>query len=122
MSIRERVRIEQRTGRRVDFSPEHGCSMLDEHGRCTVYDIRPMICRLYGTMETMPCPHGCLPVGGLLGERRAKALYDEVDRVGGLPPNRAEAIRRNERLLAESRERNLTQKVTFKAPDLQRGD
>lgn len=32
-----------------------------KRGRCTVYAIRPIICRLYGlTLETR-CPHGCVP-------------------------------------------------------------
>lgn len=27
--------------------------------RCSVYESRPMICRLWGAAEAMPCPHGC---------------------------------------------------------------
>ncbi len=38
------------------------CSMLDlKSGRCTVYDIRPFICRLWGLVEEMKCPFGCKP-------------------------------------------------------------
>lgn len=40
--------------------PDMTCPMLDD-GRCSVYDIRPMICRLWGLVETMTCPWGCKP-------------------------------------------------------------
>jgi Fe-S-cluster containining protein len=36
------------------------CPLL-RHGRCTVYDARPMICRLWGLDDFMVCPHGCEP-------------------------------------------------------------
>jgi Fe-S-cluster containining protein len=95
MSTRERVRIEQKAGRAVEYVPASGaCSMLDAHGRCSVYELRPMICRLWGMTEAMRCPHGCVPEGGFVDQRRAKALYDEVDRVGGVPPQRQQRLRR----------------------------
>lgn len=36
------------------------CPMLDD-GKCRVYDIRPMICRLWGAVDDLQCPHGCRP-------------------------------------------------------------
>lgn len=30
-------------------------------GRCDIYDKRPLICRLYGAVRKMKCPHGCKP-------------------------------------------------------------
>lgn len=30
-------------------------------GRCKVYAVRPMICRLWGVVEDMRCPWGCQP-------------------------------------------------------------
>lgn len=36
------------------------CPML-KGGLCSVYAMRPMICRLWGVVETMPCPWGCQP-------------------------------------------------------------
>jgi len=36
------------------------CPMLKE-GLCSIYDIRPAICRLWGLTERMACPHGCKP-------------------------------------------------------------
>jgi Fe-S-cluster containining protein len=37
------------------------CSALDLHGRCTIYAERPAICRFFGVVEDMTCPHGCEP-------------------------------------------------------------
>src|SRR5262245_17499782 len=34
------------------------CNMLID-GRCSVYAIRPAICRIWGVDKKMPCPHGC---------------------------------------------------------------
>lgn len=36
------------------------CSMLSA-GRCTVYESRPLLCRLWGVVESMPCLWGCVP-------------------------------------------------------------
>jgi hypothetical protein len=34
---------------------------LLDAGRCTVYADRPLICRLFGAVEDLRCPFGCLP-------------------------------------------------------------
>ena len=31
-------------------------------GRCSAYDQRPLICRAFGSVEGLRCPHGCRPV------------------------------------------------------------
>ena len=36
------------------------CPHLGDHG-CAVYKERPIICRLFGTTERLPCPHGRRP-------------------------------------------------------------
>ena len=33
------------------------CPLLDKHGKCMVYTVRPMICRLFGSAKSMKCPH-----------------------------------------------------------------
>lgn len=53
----------QRIIKRKGFEPRAtsiDCPLLDR-GLCSVYAIRPMICRLWGVIETMPCPWGCKP-------------------------------------------------------------
>lgn len=38
------------------------CPFVTNAGTCSVYDIRPMVCRLWGAVKTvMACPHGCRP-------------------------------------------------------------
>jgi len=37
------------------------CPMLTDAGLCSVRDLRPLICRLWGVTETMMCPWGCRP-------------------------------------------------------------
>jgi hypothetical protein len=37
------------------------CPMLTAEGRCSVYELRPTICRLWGLVERMACPWGCVP-------------------------------------------------------------
>ena len=36
---------------------ELNCEHLGPNG-CTVYEERPLICRLFGTTERLPCPNG----------------------------------------------------------------
>ena len=37
------------------------CPLLSANGRCTVYQVRPLICRLWGTTRALACPQGCQP-------------------------------------------------------------
>lgn len=36
------------------------CAALKD-GRCSIYHVRPAICRLYGVSEGLDCPFGCQP-------------------------------------------------------------
>ena len=58
------------------------CSMLDVVGRCSGYAARPLICRLWGAVETMRCPWGCKPER-LLADAEARALLEEVKALDG---------------------------------------
>lgn len=40
---------------------EYNCVHLGPQG-CQVYDQRPLICRLFGTTPSLPCPNGRRPV------------------------------------------------------------
>lgn len=45
--------------------PHYRCPKLVD-GRCSVYEDRPTVCRLWGATEAMPCRWGCIPdYGGL---------------------------------------------------------
>lgn len=40
------------------------CSKLSADKRCTIYEDRPLVCRLYGMVtehDVMSCPYGCVP-------------------------------------------------------------
>ena len=39
---------------------EFNCPYLGERG-CEVYQERPLICRLFGTTPSLPCPQGLMP-------------------------------------------------------------
>lgn len=56
---------------------DYACPALAD-SRCTIYDLRPTICRAWGASEALPCEHGCRPVAGqLLTEAETRRLVDE---------------------------------------------
>lgn len=46
-------------------------------GRCSVYEIRPTVCRLWGAVEDMPCPYGCEPEGGRLSRDAGRRILNQ---------------------------------------------
>ena len=62
------------------------CSALGPDGLCTQYELRPLICRLFGTMQHpfMKCEHGCKPERWVSGEEAAQ-MFDEVQELCGPP-------------------------------------
>lgn len=80
LSLAERERL-RAAGLPVPSLEQHPCPLLDFAGRCSAYELRPMICRLYGTTPSLRCPYGCEPSSwltdaeghALLGETRAAA-------------------------------------------------
>lgn len=36
------------------------CSLLKD-GKCEVYTLRPLMCRVWGTVPSLQCPYGCQP-------------------------------------------------------------
>ena len=77
----ERVRVSQ-VGAQLPFVAST-CSNLDKEGHCRVYNDRPLICRLWGVAENMPCPHGCVPDGGMVTREQAGELVARVVSVAG---------------------------------------
>ncbi|MFG3438396.1 YkgJ family cysteine cluster protein [Nonomuraea sp. NPDC047897] len=76
--IRERgVKIPHRRDALAELGEtgDYTCPALDKDNRCSVYDVRPMLCRLWGATETMPCAYGCRPAeGDLLTDAEGHAL------------------------------------------------
>lgn len=55
-------------------SPDGRCPFLDSENRCSGYAARPLICRLYGAVRKMECPHGCRPAKGFLSPAKEREL------------------------------------------------
>jgi Fe-S-cluster containining protein len=60
MSHLEWIRVKRATPLRAAEGKHMACPLL-KRGRCTVYPVRPLICRLWGSVENMPCPWQCRP-------------------------------------------------------------
>lgn len=52
-------------------------------GRCSAYNDRPTICRLFGADEGMPCPHGCKPDVVLTFDESSEIMQLSMD-IGGM--------------------------------------
>jgi Fe-S-cluster containining protein len=68
------------------FFPD-GCPALTEDKRCSVYAVRPTICRLWGVVESMVCQYGCRPTTYLTDAEGHRALARV--RAAGLAARRA---------------------------------
>lgn len=49
------------------------CALLKD-GLCSIYDKRPLICRLFGLVPEMKCPFGCVPERWVKPEEARKML------------------------------------------------
>lgn len=54
------------------------CSRLTMGGRCNIHSHKPLICRLWGVTETMPCPYGCQS-DRVINQQEQFELMNEVD-------------------------------------------
>ncbi|MFF0176074.1 hypothetical protein [Micromonospora profundi] len=80
MSPLERQRIKERGVEITTLAPT--CPALTQIGLCSVYEVRPMICRLWGLVEQMACLWGCRPEGGFLDDLTARRLLRRADVIG----------------------------------------
>ena len=89
MADRERQKIRQAGYRITPYrqamaeADTYYCEALAGDKRCAVYDLRPMVCRLWGAVESLPCVHGCVPEGGFLPDAEGYWLIGESMRIGG---------------------------------------
>ena len=49
-----------------------------QNNKCTIYPVRPLICRLYGMTEKLMCEHGCMEEPAVSYELSVK-LLNEID-------------------------------------------
>jgi len=52
------------------------CPYVGEKG-CDIYEERPLMCRLFGAVEDLKCPHGCAPLF-FLNWRNAQEILRQV--------------------------------------------
>jgi hypothetical protein len=81
MTKLEWTRIERvATGNFREIEPDLNCPLL-RNNECSVYETRPLICRLWGLVERMRCPFGCVPERWLT-DAEAYSLLDRVGKIG----------------------------------------
>lgn len=56
------------------------CPLLTSDGKCSVYPIRPLICRMWGSVQAMRCPYGCTPRRWVSPRESAK-MFRDVERI-----------------------------------------
>lgn len=89
MSRIERDRIEAFLGEPLPQwmheLPGQPCPLLTADGACSVHRLRPLICRLWGIVDTpgMSCPHGCTVRGDKITMAEANRLIIESFQAGG---------------------------------------
>ena len=81
MSRAESDRIAARVGRTPRTKADLQCPMLSIMGACSIYDIRPTICRIYGLTESLACQFGCVP-DRWLDEDEARRFLLRIQKLG----------------------------------------
>jgi hypothetical protein len=56
------------------------CPHLGLDGRCRSYAVRPLICRIWGTIKKLRCPWGCVPERWLTDHESYELLDEAVRR------------------------------------------
>ncbi len=77
-SFAEEDRLRDRHGATIDFDKTTLTCTLLVQGRCSVYADRPLLCRVWGSVEKMQCPHGCVPAAGLMKPRDERKVTELV--------------------------------------------
>lgn len=57
----------------VIYDATRGCCPFLEAERCSIYEERPFMCRVWGVADGLTCPHGCEP-----DERISKKRFDSL--------------------------------------------
>ena len=70
------------------YSPDLVCDKLKE-GRCSIYEHRPFVCRVFGVSRRLVCPFGCKP-STVLTKTQEDSLDEAMRRLSAhaevLPP------------------------------------
>lgn len=58
------------------------CPFLSKDRRCSIYSVRPSVCRLWGSDPSLPCEHGCTADRPPLSDDQVIRLIREIGKVG----------------------------------------
>lgn len=61
--------IKEKYGIVAKCNDDLSCNFLTKEGRCSVYEDRPNICRIFGVAEGLECKYGCVREGILTQEQ-----------------------------------------------------
>jgi len=118
-------RIFKRTGREpTTLVEEHDgkitdlrCSLLTENLKCSIYSIRPMVCRLWGLVDALKCPWGCVPDPGWLDYREGQLLLLAAEEISTDDPEELNLLElTRQRILAMSDEEMARVSAMFTVP------
>jgi Fe-S-cluster containining protein len=81
----ERGLVRDRTGVELELVqvPPTACKALTMLHQCGVYEVRPLICRLWGMTPGMRCQYGCEPEGGFLSARETYEFLARAAEISG---------------------------------------
>lgn len=54
------------------------CPYLSEKKECTIYSVRPFLCRILGVSTDLPCPMGKCTPSKILNHPQSSALYTAI--------------------------------------------
>lgn len=80
VAVNEAARMVQAGGPFVYHQDQEKCGYLGADGRCQVYDVRPLVCRLWGQTVQYPCQWGCQPKR-VIGKPEATMLFQTLIRL-----------------------------------------
>lgn len=55
--IKKKIIDNMRLGNNIVLITKDGSCVFLDNNKCSIYDNRPMICKLYGTIEKLQCPY-----------------------------------------------------------------
>ena len=84
MTVVEQRAIRAQTGKTLPLVHAGSyCPALTILRQCSVYESRPMICRLWGLVPAMRCNYGCVPEGSFLADAQCYEFLAQVAEISG---------------------------------------
>lgn len=62
----------------LDVDSEGFCPYLGKNKKCTIYPVRPFLCRILGASTELPCPIGKCRASKMLNRPQTDALYKAI--------------------------------------------